>query len=120
MYDLLFMLRQGSLLEGSSTALKAPRLKELVLELPRFQDLYLSGLQQVVDALALTLACRANTDSHLDRLVVTKCLTTKVLWEECMRKHEVRGVEQKLQTVPCYCSRHYSDNRSWSGDDSDD
>lgn len=106
MYDLLFMLRQDVPLEGSSTALKAPTLQLLHLELPRYQQQYISRLQQVVDALALTLAHRANKGSHLDRLIVTECLTTKVSWEECMRRHEVRGLEQKLETVPCHCTSH--------------
>lgn len=110
MYDLLFMLRQDSPQEMSPTAPKAPMLKELHLELLRFQQQYIPDLQKIVDALALTLAHRANMGSHLDRLVVSDCLTTKVPWEECMHTHEVRGVEQKLHTVPCCCDRHYSNN----------
>lgn len=106
MYDFLSTLKQDVSLGGSATALKAPRLNVLHLALPHFQQQYISRLQQIVDALALTLAHRAKRGSHLDRLYVTECLTTKVSWEECMRRHEVQGVEEILVTVPCRCSSH--------------
>lgn len=87
---------------GLYTKCSAPNLKDLRVKLPEYGESKESELSALVRMLASTVVLRVDLGSHLDKLIVSECLTETIYWDIFMPNE----IAEMVDTEPCVCDSH--------------